>query len=72
MAEEYQPPYVYQPYPRMLYRDGDAPCIVEDAEAEAVALTAGWRKTPDAVEEVSDAVDPPAAKKRGRPRKAAG
>ena len=40
------PPYVYQEYPRVLYRNGQT-CVVKEATSHNQKLKAGWAETPD-------------------------
>ncbi len=36
-------PYVYQEFPRMVYRDGDEPQVAADEQELEAALEAGWQ-----------------------------
>jgi hypothetical protein len=45
------PPYRYQEYPRMLYRDGKTAVVQNDGELLDM-LSHGWSKTPPAAESV--------------------
>ena len=49
--------YVYQPFPKMLYRDGQQ-CVVAGAGQELVALADGWGHTPDHVSGADEPSDP--------------
>jgi hypothetical protein len=72
--------YVYQPYPRMLYRHVYDQQIVQDYGEEQAALADGWRLTPNPEPSddapvvpdpaVVESPDPPVVKRGpGRPRK---
>ena len=75
-------PYVYQPYPRMLYRNVNDQCIVQDYGEEQAHLADGWRNSPtpepDPRDDASLVCDPavvetppyaPVKRGPGRPRK---
>lgn len=57
-------PYVYQDYPRMLYK-GDATQIVANDEAKAAAVADGWSVVPggDPLEDAPVADDKPKGRK---------
>jgi hypothetical protein len=50
--------YVYQPYPRMLYR-GQGQCVVQDYAEEQAAIADGWGHVPGFVATVPDPKPPP-------------
>lgn len=59
MSDEYEPPYVWQEFPKMVYR-GEEQLIVPDLEGEIASLDDGWGPLGGAVV-ASD------APRRGRP-----
>ena len=72
--------YVYQPYPRMLFRHESDHCIVQNYGEEQAALADGWRlaPTPETRDDASLVGDPavvetppdaPVKRGPGRPRK---